>query len=90
MPIDYGLYHRDWKVIARSIVRDRAKNKCELCNAENGQPHWKTGSKVVLTVHHINYDIDDNRAYNLIALCQRCHNKLDMPLRVDNRRKNSN
>jgi len=86
MPIDYKKYHPAWKQIARSIVRDRAKNHCELCNAENYKIHWKTRSRVVLTVHHIDYDIQNNKPYNLIALCQRCHNKLDMPLRIRNRK----
>jgi len=36
---------------------------------------------IVLTVHHINNDPTDNRMCNLIALCQRCHNKLDAPWR---------
>lgn len=65
----------------------RREIRCELCNAENYKPHWKTGSRVVLTIRHIDYDIKNNVHYNLIALCQRCHNKLDMPLRMKNRKK---
>lgn len=80
MPCDYKKYSPMWSVI-RAKILSRAKNRCELCNAENYTPHWKTGSRVVLTVHHINFDINDNRDYNLLALCQRCHNKLDMPFR---------
>lgn len=34
-------------------------------------------TKVVLTVHHVNFDRLDNRRVNLLALCQRCHLKLD-------------
>lgn len=37
--------------------------------------------RIVLTIHHINYDPTDNRACNLIALCQRCHLRLDAPYR---------
>ena len=85
MPCDYKKYHPQWKFIRANILF-RAKNKCELCNAENYRPHWKTGARVVLTVHHINYDIQNNKPYNLLALCQRCHNKLDMPLRIRNRK----
>lgn len=40
--------------------------------------------KVVLTVAHINQDPSDNRDCNLRALCQRCHNIIDLPYRVDN------
>jgi 5-methylcytosine-specific restriction endonuclease McrA len=85
MPCDMTKYSPMWTVIRAKII-SRAENRCELCNAENYKPHWKTGSKVVLTIHHINYDTADDSNYNLIALCQRCHNKLDMPLRVKNRR----
>ena len=89
MPCDYSKYHPQWKFIRLDILC-RAKNRCELCNAENYKPHWKTGSKVVLTIHHIDYDIRNNKPHNLIALCQRCHNKLDMPLRIRNRNKTPN
>ena len=80
MPCDYKKYPADWKWLRMDILA-RAEDRCELCNTKNYKPHWKTGSKVVLTIHHINFDIKDNRKYNLIALCQRCHNKLDMPFR---------
>lgn len=85
MPCNYKNYHPQWKFISGNIIKNRAKNRCELCNAENGKPHWKTGSKVVLTVHHIDGDIKNNKPYNLIALCQRCHNKIDLPLRIRHR-----
>ena len=88
MPCDYKKYHPAWKQIRQSILR-REDNHCKFCNAENGKPHWKTGSKVVLTIAHLNHIITDIRDYNLAALCQRCHNILDMPYRVDNRRINS-
>jgi hypothetical protein len=89
MPCKYSDYHPEWKVISRSIIFDRAKNRCELCDAENGQPHWKTGSKVVLTVHHIRESLGKKNIdpLNLIALCQRCHLRLDLHKHV---RKNVN
>jgi len=70
-------YHIDWDLISK-IVRLEAGNKCELCPAENGKKHWLTGSKVVLTVHHIDSDKTNNSKQNLIALCQRCHLRLDL------------
>jgi 5-methylcytosine-specific restriction endonuclease McrA len=81
-PINYADYHPDWKNISRKIIYDRAGNRCELCPAENKKAHWKTGSQVVLTVHHIDGDIINNHPKNLIALCQRCHLRLDAPYRV--------
>jgi len=84
MPVDYKKYPKDWKQIREKII-ERAKNRCELCGAENGKPHWKTGSKVVLTIHHINFNVEDNRDCNLIALCQRCHLRLDLCRHIDKR-----
>ena len=89
MPINYKQYHPAWKQISRSIIRDRAKNHCELCNAENYKPHWKTGSRVILTVHHIYCDKSNNIPLNLIALCQRCHLRLDLPIRIKHRKQKS-
>ena len=85
MPIDYKKYHPNWKYIRKGILL-RAENRCELCNAENYKPHWKTESKVVLTIHHIDFDIKNNKEYNLVALCQRCHLKLDLPVRIKRRK----
>jgi len=79
------LYPKNWKEIS-ARVKMRAGNKCELCDAKNGQPHPVTGSKVVLTVHHLDFDPRNNEEYNLIALCQRCHNRIDKRYRVRNRK----
>lgn len=75
-----GLYPEAWDRISL-LIREQAGWKCELCQARNTEPHPITGSEVVLTVHHINGDPTDNRRLNLLALCQRCHNKLDQPFR---------
>jgi len=77
MPINYKDYPKNWKWLSKQ-VRSRNDNKCELCDAENYKPHWKTGSKVILTVHHIDCDKNNNSEKNLIALCQRCHLRLDL------------
>lgn len=73
MPIDYSTYHYKWKLISYFIRHYRAKEKCEWCGVENGEPHPITGSTVILTVAHIDQDKRNNRFYNLAALCQRCH-----------------
>lgn len=73
MPIDYKKYHPDWKAISSEIRFVRANGHCEQCGAENYKPHPDTGSRVILTVAHLNHDIRDNRPENLKALCQRCH-----------------
>jgi len=81
MPINYKDYPKNWKEI-RKVIMSRANGKCELCDAENYKPHWKTKSKVVLTIHHIDRDKSNNHPLNLIALCQRCHLRLDLYWRI--------
>jgi hypothetical protein len=71
-------YPPNWKEIRKSILT-RAGHRCEgspafpTCRAENGLPHPMTGSKVVLTVAHMNHSPEDNRPENLRAYCQKCH-----------------
>lgn len=43
-------------------------------------------TKIVLTVHHIDSDKKNNTKQNLIALCQRCHLRLDLQKHMKNRR----
>ena len=84
MPIRAEMRHRypkEWPAISH-LIRWLANWECEWCGAGNGQPHPETGSKVVLTVAHIlNDEPEDCRPANLAALCQRCHNRHDMPSR---------
>ena len=80
-------YPKDWKLRSRFIRFYRAKNKCEWCGAENGQPHPETGSKVVLTTAHVYDHRPENASFlNLAALCQKCHNGHDAEMRRRNRR----
>jgi hypothetical protein len=72
-PENKARYPRDWKAISKRIRFERAGNRCEWCGAENHQPHPVTGSKVVLTVAHLDHDLVDHSDENLAALCQRCH-----------------
>jgi 5-methylcytosine-specific restriction endonuclease McrA len=76
MPCDYHNYPKDWKAI-RAAILSRANHRCEACRAANHQPHPTTGSAVVLTVAHLDHDIQNNDPANLAALCQRCHLQLD-------------
>lgn len=71
-------YPRDWKAIV-SRIRDRSGNRCEGspaypdCRADNGEPHPITGSRVVLTVAHLDHAPEHCDAENLRHMCQRCH-----------------
>lgn len=86
MPIkDKSKYPSNWRQISLR-ERTRAGNQCALCRAVNHQPHFVTGSRVVLTVHHCAWiEGPENHEYpNLIVVCQRCHNRLDLAMRLRN------
>ena len=81
MPIresEKARYPSDWKAISLRI-RERANWACEGspaypdCRAENAAPHPVTGSKVVLTVAHLDHQPENCEDDNLRAMCQRCH-----------------
>lgn len=80
---------KEWKAIRADII-DRAEHACEGsphwpdCRAVNYEAHPSTGSKVVLTIAHLDHDPSNNDYANLKAWCQRCHNKYDQPHRQAN------
>lgn len=86
MPIDYSEYHPKWSLISRLIRFKRAGNKCENCGVENHKSHPITGSKVVLTVAHLDHNKKNNRFGNLKALCQKCHLAYDLNRHIANRK----
>lgn len=53
----------------------------DRCWAMNGEPHPITGSKVVLTVMHLDHQPENNADENLLHACQGCHNRYDAPMR---------
>lgn len=70
-------YPKNWKQISERIRFERANNKCEECGCENYQPHPITGSKVILTVAHLDHQPENCEDDNLKAMCQKCHNNYD-------------
>lgn len=62
-----GAYPADWPEIARR-VKAAAGWACVRC----GRAH-DPASRHTLTVHHLNGRKDDCRWHNCLALCQRCH-----------------
>lgn len=44
--------------------------------------------QVVLTIAHLDHDVNNNDPANLKALCQRCHNRHDAEYRNGNRKRN--
>lgn len=87
-PENRARYPANWQDI-RARILDRAKHRCERCGVPNHSPRAnpKTGriAHIVLTIAHIHDPDPANCAdENLQALCQRCHNKLDAPMRAAN------
>ncbi len=84
MPIDYKKYPSNWMSEIRPRILERAKGNCEFCGAKNYHSHPITGSKVVLTIMHLDHDswnpnIQDKR---LRAACQKCHLSYDRIERI--------
>ena len=79
--------------IADVLSHVNVKNDANRCQAMDRVDHPITQSRVVLTVAHLCQcePLCDNPVH-LKCLCQRCHNKLDAPMRAKNaaktRRKN--
>ena len=93
MPIDYSNYPANWKTEIRPAILARAGNQCEGsplypdCRARNGDPHPVTGSKVVLTIAHMDHTPANCEPRNLRAWCQRCHLTYDAAHRARERRR---
>lgn len=75
-------YPKNWREIRKRILA-RAGDRCEgspdfpLCRAANYQPHPETGSRVVLTIGHLDHTPENCDEKNLKAWCQRCHLNYD-------------
>jgi hypothetical protein len=91
-PENKARYPKDWPKISSRIRKERAEHRCECtgecgddhggrCSALNGHPHPQTLSCVVLTVAHLDHTPENCGDDNLKAMCQRCHNRYDMPMR---------
>jgi hypothetical protein len=101
MPIDYKKYPIDWKDIVK-LQKIRAGDRCELCGVPNKETVYRdefgiwfslrpegiqTSVKIILTTHHIDGDLKNNKYPNLILVCQRCHLRLDLAKHINNKKK---
>jgi hypothetical protein len=88
MPFHRSRYPKDWEKISERIRFQRAHFVCECegecghdhrgrCTAAHGMAHPITGSKVVLTVAHLDHTPSNCADDNLKAMCQRCHLSYD-------------
>jgi hypothetical protein len=90
-PIDYTQYPPHWQAL-RAAVLARANNCCEGspaypdCRAANYQPHPVTGSRVVLTIAHLDHDKGEDME-RLRCWCQRCHCTYDAKHHAANARR---
>ena len=66
-----NLYPSNWHEISRRI-KEKNNWTCERCKRKHLSD---IGS--VLTVHHIDMDKSNNEEWNLGALCQMCHLKVE-------------
>ena len=81
----------------KEAYQDVMKNEGAIYDAENskfitsdylGSLEKPSGKliTIVLTIAHIDNDVSNNDYLNLKALCQRCHNRLDVNYRKSNRK----
>jgi 5-methylcytosine-specific restriction endonuclease McrA len=56
-----------------------------LCNTEGSK-----STKIVLTLHHIDCNKQNNTRQNLILLCQKCHCRLDTGLHIEHAKETRN
>lgn len=76
-PENKSRYPVNWREIVAAI-RVRSGNCCEgspmfpACRAAHGAPHPETGSRVVLTVGHLDHTPENCDPANLRLWCQRC------------------
>ncbi|GAA0705002.1 hypothetical protein GCM10010193_70050 [Kitasatospora atroaurantiaca] len=84
-PENRSRYPADWPAISHRIRFERAAGRCEClgecgrgthtgrCPNLNGGDAYGTGSRVVLTVAHLDHTPENCDPANLRAMCQGCH-----------------
>lgn len=84
-PENRDRYPANWPTISLDIRTQRAQGRCECigecgrgthtgrCPNTNGGHAYGTGSKVVLTVAHLDHTPENCDPDNLRAMCQGCH-----------------
>jgi glyoxylase-like metal-dependent hydrolase (beta-lactamase superfamily II) len=81
---NYAIGYRDkndcWHDIEKSFAGDMI--------AEGARDRGYKVIKIVLTIAHLDHDVNNNDFSNLKALCQRCHNRYDVGFRKENRKIN--
>jgi hypothetical protein len=99
MPFDPNRYPPDWQDV-RARIRARSGGRCEgpgarplgsdvdRCEAQDGELHPRTASRVVLTVAHLDHRPLNCDPANLRDMCQDCHLAYDREVHARVRREN--
>lgn len=69
-------YGYNFSIQLKEKIRVRDNFKCQIC----GIPELECNSR--LSIHHIDYNKQNNNESNLIALCKSCHNKTTIGNRI--------
>ena len=64
-------YGKGFNNIVKNRIRDRDEYKCQLCGV------LEKGGSENLSIHHIDYNKQNNSGNNLIALCRACNSKVN-------------
>lgn len=83
-PENKARYPENWKEIRADILK-RADSRCEFCGIKNYTIR-ENGSKVILTIAHLDHTPENCDYENLRALCQKCHNNYDKDHRAETRK----
>jgi hypothetical protein len=69
-----GQYNLEFNPKLKKEIRIRDNFECQCCGLK--EENNKRGNKQInLTVHHIDYNKENNKNSNLISLCLKCHLK---------------
>lgn len=69
---EQSAYEDGYDAVTGSLVPDTGEDTCD----------WRDVVQVVLTVAHLDHKPENCARDNLAALCQRCHNAYDAPMRA--------
>jgi len=67
--ISFEPYGLEFNEDLKEVIRNRDRRKCQICKK------IELENKEKLTVHHIDYNKQNNNPNNLISLCRKCHSK---------------
>jgi predicted DNA-binding protein YlxM (UPF0122 family) len=68
----YAPYNSQWNKNTKEKIRKRDNFKCSICNKKQ---RYLRGYHKKLSIHHIDYNKQNCKENNLIALCAKCHIK---------------